>query len=189
MDHVSTANKEKKPKQSVTFWKKSRNVFNYRKCKQKRWHWLLAWCRFAQGSPWWCVGWSLELPEFLGRSCWWRFTLRRSLDVNGGDGGHVAALKQALGVRRLIVTVQFASQKMLTEALRSGRSTALARALLKTGLGAWVQTTIKKKQLNHTVSFHKKQKWRKLENLVLSYAVMKCVWVIIREILWHGIYV
>lgn len=43
--------------------------------------------------------------------------LAGTLHVDGGDGGHEAALKQAVGVGGLVVTVQLGPHKMLPEAL------------------------------------------------------------------------
>lgn len=47
--------------------------------------------------------------------------LAGTLHVDGGDGGHEAALEQAVRLGGLVVTVQLPPRKMLPEALGPGR--------------------------------------------------------------------
>lgn len=47
----------------------------------------------------------------------WSCSLGGALHVDGGDGGHEAALEQAVWVGGLVVTVQLPPHKMFPEAL------------------------------------------------------------------------
>lgn len=92
-------------------------------------------------------GWWLFLAGWGDDQCLWRCmapSLWGSLHVDGGDSGHEAALKEAVRVRWLVVTIQSASEKMLAETLGTRWDWSLTRTLPRAWLCGKGQRTEKK---------------------------------------------
>lgn len=122
-----------------------------RRIKDREWlRETWSWTDVAKASCW--GGWWLVLAGWGDeRGLCPRIPLRGSLHIDGGDGGHETALKEAVGVRRLVLTVQFAPEKMLAETLRPGGSGSLTRTLLRTyGRGQRPKQTHKISQIRLT---------------------------------------